>query len=153
MKTLLSARRIAFLAFALGTASVTATFAQTTTTPDTTTTTPPATSAPAGTTGGWKHRHHESVLTADEKARLKAAREQAFAADPSLKTEHDSLRQQFKALRSSGTTPTSDQKQALHQQASDFHQKLQAAELKIDPTLAPVFDKLAAAHHGRHSNS
>jgi hypothetical protein len=85
---------------------------------------------------------------------VKTAREEALANDPSLKSEHDSLKQQFEALKSSGTAATEDQKQALHTQARDFHQKLQAAELKLDPTLAPIFAKLQAAHHAHmHSNT
>lgn len=144
MKTLLSAQRVGFLALALATASVTATFAQTTST-----TTP---AAPTCTAGGG--HHHGSVLTAAEKAQLKTARDEAFATDPSLKADEDTLKQQFESLKSAGDSATVDQKNALHAQARDFHQKLQAAELKLDPTLAPVFAKLQAAHkHGHHHDS
>ena len=109
MKTTLSLPRVALVALALGTASVTATFAQT----DTNTATNP--SPPSG---GWHHHHHHnSVLTAAEKAELKTAREQAFAANGSLKTDADNLRQQ-----------------------------LRSAELSINPNLAPIFAKLEAAH-------
>jgi Spy/CpxP family protein refolding chaperone len=145
MKTILSAHRAAFLAAALATASVTATFADTTTT---TSTTPPTT-APVCTAGG-KH-HHGPALTDAEKAQLKSVRDEAFAADPSLKSEHDSLKQQFAALKSSGTA-TPDQKKALHEQAHDFFTKLQAAEVKIDPTVAPILAKLdAGKHHWHHA--
>jgi Spy/CpxP family protein refolding chaperone len=148
MKTLLSARRVGFLALALATASVTATFAQTT--PTTTSTTTPA--APTCTAGG--EHHHGSVLTAAEKAQLKTARDEAFATDPSLKADADSLKQQFESLKSAGDSATVDQKKALHAQARDFHQKMQAAELKLDPTLAPVLAKLNAMHrHGHHHDS
>jgi Spy/CpxP family protein refolding chaperone len=140
MKTLLSVQRVALLALALGTASTTATFAQTTTTPSTTAPTCPA---------GGKHQH-DSVLTADEKAQLKAAREAAFAADPSLKTEHDSLKAQFETLKGEGKGgATKDQWKALKEQERAFHQKLKAAELAIDSTLAPIFAKLEAAHKDR----
>lgn len=146
MKTLLSARRVGFLALALATASVTATFAQTT--PATASTTTPA--APTCTAGG-KH-HHGSVLTAAEKTQLKTAHDEVIATDPSLKTDADNLKQQFAALKSAGDNATADQKKTLHEQARDFHQKLQAAELKLDPTLAPVLAKVNAMHkHGHHS--
>jgi len=140
---MLSVSRVALLALALGTASTTATFAQTAPTPSTT--------APVCTAGG-KH-HHDSVLTADEKAQLKKARDAALAADPELKTEQDNLKQQFENLKSEGANATSDEKKALHVQARDFHSKLQAAELKIDPTLAPIFAKLKAAHQEKHHSA
>jgi multidrug resistance efflux pump len=120
MKTTLSIPRVALLALALATASVTATFAQTTT--------PPTCSA-----GG--HHHHDSVLTADEQAQLKTAHDAALAANPSLK-------QQFEALKGNTSATKADWK-ALKAQ-------LRAAELAADPTLAPIFAKLEAAHKNWH---
>jgi Spy/CpxP family protein refolding chaperone len=146
MNTKLSLTRAAFLALALGTASVTASFAQTSTTP-TATTTPPTCSG-----GGYHRHHHESVLTSDEKAQLEKARDAALAANGTLQTEQASLKQQFETLKSQSGGATKDQWQALHQQEADFHAKLRSAELLIDPTLAPIFAKLDAAHqHGPHS--
>jgi len=122
MKTLLSVHRVALLALALGTASVTASFAD----DSTTSTTPPTCS------GGGCHRHHDSVLTAAEKAELKAARETAFANNPSLK-------QQFEALKGNSSATKADW-QTLKAQ-------VRADELTVDGNLAPIFAKLAAAHH------
>ena len=140
MKNTLSVQRVALLALALGTASVTATFAQTTNTAP----------APTCTAGGW--HHHGSVLTADEMAQLKKAHDAAIAANGSFKTTEDNLKQQFETLKGQGDSATQDQWQALHQQEKDFHQQLRAAELLIDPTLAPIFAKLDAAHqHWHHS--
>ena len=137
MKTILSIPRVALWALALGSASVTATFAQTTTAP-----------APTCSAGGGHHHDHASSLTSDEKSRLKAARAAAFAANPSLQTEQASLKQQFETLKGEGKgVATKDQWQALHEQSRDFHQKLHAAEIAQDSTLAPVFAKLEAAHH------
>jgi hypothetical protein len=139
MKTTLSLPRVALVALALGTASVTATFAQT----DTNTATPPT--SPSG--GGHHHHHRNSVLTAAEKTELKTAREQAFAANGSLKTDADNLHQQFKTLRSEGKgVATKAQWQALHQQKAAFRQQLRSAELSINPNLAPIFAKLDASH-------
>ena len=151
MNTLRSAPRVALLALALGTAGVTATFAQTTTTPTTTTTD----TTPAATTPGWHHHHHhgESVLTAAEKAQLKKAKEQALASNGSLQAEHTSLKQQFETLKSQGASATPDQWKALHEQKKAFHAKLKAAELLADPTLAPIFQKLEAAHKGHHHSA
>lgn len=149
MKTTLSLPRVALVALALGTASVTATFAQTDTN---------AATNPTPPSGGWHHHHHHnSVLTADEKAELKTAREQAFAANGTLKTDADNLRQQFKTLRSEGKgVATKAQWQALHQQKVAFRQQLRSAELSINPNLAPIFAKLEAAHkawHQQHSST
>ena len=144
MKTILSFPRIAFLALALGTAGVTATFAQTATTTPTT--------APTCSGGGGHHHHHDSVLTADEKAQLKAARDKAFAADPSLQTEKAALKTQFETLKSQGDSATKDQWQALHQQKQAFETKFHNAEVTADPTVAPIITKLEAAHqHCHHS--
>jgi hypothetical protein len=148
MKNISLAPRVALVALALASASLTATFADTTTTP-TTSTTP----APACTAGGWHHHHGMGkVLTDAEKAQLKKAHDTALAVNPSLKTQQEDLKQQFEALKSSGTA-TDDQKQALRQKAHDLHKQMEAAELAADPTLGPVFEKLKAAHKGHHSAS
>ena len=141
MKTILSLPRIALWSLALGTISIPATFADTdsTTTPSTTTTAPVC-------TGGGKF-HHESVLTAAEKAELESARHAAFTADPSLKTEKENLKQAFETLKSQGDSADKTQWQALHAQAAAFDQKLRAAELQADPNLTPIFAKLDAAPH------
>ena len=146
MKATLSAHRVALLALALGTASVTATFAQSTNTPSTTAPTSPV-------AGKHRHHHHDSVLTENERAQLKAAREAAYAADPSLKTEHDGLKAQFKTLKGQGKdASTKHQKKTLHKQKQDFETRLHLAEMKADPTVTPILTKLEAAHkHGRHS--
>jgi hypothetical protein len=132
MKTILSVPRIAVLALVLGTASATATFAQTASV-TTGTTTPPTCSG-----GGW-HRHHDSILTDAEKTELKAARDTVFAGNPSLK-------QQFETLKSAGkgSGNKADWK-ALHAQ-------LRADELAVDGKLAPIFAKLDAAHGHHHSS-
>jgi len=144
MKTILSIHRVALVALALSTASVTATFAQTTPTPSTT--------APTCSGGGW-HHHHESVLTAAEKTQLKTAYTAALAGNGTLQAEQASLKQQFETLKGDGSSATQAQWQALHQQKETFHKNLKAAELLIDPTLAPIFAKLKAAHQGCHHSS
>jgi len=143
MNNLLSVRRVAFLALAMGAATVTATFAQTTNTPSTT--------APTDLAGdGWHHHHHGHVLTPTEWAQLKKAKEQALASNGTLQSEEASLKQQFQTLKSEGSSATQAQWQALHQQKETFHQNLRAAELAVDPALAPIFAKLQAAHKNWH---
>jgi hypothetical protein len=153
MNNISSLPRVALMALALGTAGVTATFAQTTTSSSTTpSTTAPATTAPACTAGGW-HHHHSSVLTTGEKAQLKKAHDQALASNGTLQTEQASLKQQFETLKSASPAATHEQWQALHQQKEDFRQNLKAAELLVDPTLTPIFTKLEAAHEAHHHST
>ena len=75
---------------------------------------------------GEHHGHHGAPLTPDEWAQLKKDREAAFAANPDLKTEEETL----------------------HQQMKDHQDKVDAAILAQDPSAAPLLAKLKAAHHG-----
>jgi Spy/CpxP family protein refolding chaperone len=152
MNKTLSFSRVALMALALGTAGVTATFAQTTTPAVDTTPNPPAN--PADGSSGWhKHRHHDSVLTDAERNQLKAAKEKAFASNGDLKGQAEALHAQFKALKTANPPATEAQFEALHQQKESLHQQMRAAELAADPTLAPIFAKLDAAHQGHHHNA
>jgi hypothetical protein len=149
MNTTLSFRRAGLLALALGTASATVLFAQSTSTSSTTTTP----TAPTDTTGSWQgHHHHDSILTADERAQLKKDHEAVLAANSTLAAQAASLKQQFETLKGEGSSATSAQWQALHQQKETFQSQLRSAELNLDPSLAPIFAKLDAAkaqwHHG-----
>jgi hypothetical protein len=123
MKTILSIPRVVLVTLALGTASATATFAQSTSSTTTSSTTAPTCS------GCW--HHHHSVLTDAEKTELKTAHTTALANNPSLA-------QQLEALKVNPNATKADWK-ALHSQ-------LRTAELAVDPNLTPVFDKLKAAH-------
>ena len=152
MNTILSLPRVALVALALGTAGVTATFAQTTT-PN------PTTTPPADTTGGWHPHgfghHRDSVLTDAEKAQLHKAKETALVSNPTLKSQKDALKAQFEALKSANPPATKAQFEALHQQKEALHKQLRAAELAADPSLGPILQKLDAAHqgHGHHHHS
>jgi Spy/CpxP family protein refolding chaperone len=136
MNPYLKLSRAAFVALALGSVTATAAFAQT---PATAPSTPPA--------GGHDGKHHFGAdLTDAQKTELKNAHDAVLANNPDLAAEEASLKTQHEALQSG--TATDAQKQALFTQFHDFHTKLQAAELKIDPNLAPIFAKLEADHKG-----
>jgi hypothetical protein len=139
MNTTSSLKRAVVVALALGAASATAAFADTDSTGTTTSPTPGE---------GWHHHHHHgaSVLTASERAELKKDRESVFASDPALKTQDESLHQQFKALRSQGTSATQAQWQALKQQKEAFHSQLRTAIENVDSGAAALFAKVDAAH-------
>ncbi len=147
MKNSLSIPRIALAAFALGTASVTATFAQTTTNSPSTT---GSTNAPTCTVGGW-HHHNKANLTPAEWAQLKKDRASALASNPALQTQEAALKQQLETLKNEGQgVATKAQWDAFHQQKVAFKQQLHSAELLLDPSVKPVLDKLAAAHGKWH---
>ncbi len=133
--------RVALLALALAAGSPTA-FAQTVSAPASTPTTPTAPVPPAG-----------PILTADEKAHLDKVRTEALAANPDLKTEADTLKAQHQAMKTSGTTASTDDKQAFKVAKKEHEQKLQTAMLKIDPTVAPILAKIKAAHKEKKNAS
>ena len=127
MTTHLTLHRIAFLALALGIATVTPTFAQTDSTP-------PAAPAKA------------SILTPDEAAQVKKAHDAALAADPALKTEDDTLTKQHDDLKAKGNDASAADKEAFKTKWHDHQDKLHAAMIKIDPTVEPLLAKMKAAH-------
>jgi hypothetical protein len=133
------------MALALGTAGVTATFAQTTNAPTTT--------APTCSAGGWHHHHgFGKVLTPAERTELKTDFKSALAANGTLQGQKTALKQQFETLKSEGSSATPAQWQALHQQKVAFHKDVRAAILLIDPNAQAIFTRLEAAHHGHHHN-
>ncbi len=143
-----SLKRAVFVALALGVAGATATFADTTSTTDTTTTTNTGTTTPGG---GWHHhRHHKSVLTAAERSELKADREKVLAANPTLKTQEETLHQQFKSLKSQNPPATQAQWQALKTQHEALHTQIRAAMVGVDSGASAIFAKIDAAHAAHH---
>lgn len=88
---------------------------------------------------GGHYGHGMGFLTDAQKEELKAAREAAFTADPSLKTEADAL----KASHESGTPPSDSDKASW----KAFQEKLNAAMIKADPNVAPILAEIKAHHH------
>lgn len=132
---------MALSALVLASAGLTTAFAQT---PPTTTTTPPPNGAPQ-----W-HHDHQSVLTDAEKAQLKRAHDEVLATNPDLQTEETNLTTQREKLKSEGDSATIGDQKALREAFHAHMQKMHAAMLAFDPTLAPIFAKLQAAHQGGH---
>lgn len=97
--------------------------------------------APAAPSGGGEH-HSFKFLSPAENDQLKTAREAVFAANPDLKTEGEDLHKQMKALRDNPSA-TPEDKKALHEKMKDHEEAVRDAMLKVDPTLQPIFDKIA----------
>jgi hypothetical protein len=81
------------------------------------------------------------LLDHDEMARLNAARQGVFKADPNLQAESEKL----KAMHDSTATPTTDQRNAAFAEWKAYQKKMRAEMLKIDPGLQAVFVKIDAA--------
>jgi hypothetical protein len=90
------------------------------------------------------HRHGMDFLTDAEKTELKKAHDAAIAADPSLATEEQSMKEKMEAVRDSGNPPSEEDKAAF----KAFHEKMDAAMLKADPGVAPILAKIKAHHRG-----
>ncbi len=102
-----------------------------------TNTPPPGPPPGEGGPGG----HHG--LTYAEKAELKKAHDAAIAADPSLETEGKAVMDKMKANHEAGTPPSDADKAAM----KAFREKMDAAEIKADPAVAPVIEKIKKHHH------
>jgi hypothetical protein len=85
-----------------------------------------------------------AALAPDERAHLRKVQKQVLANDPALKAEDDSLRQQREDLEDQGSSASPDDRKALMAKWHDHQQKVRAAALKLDPTLAPIYAKLDA---------
>jgi hypothetical protein len=148
----ISLKRTAFTAVALGVLSATAAFAQTTTTDTTTTST--GTGGQPG--GGWHHHHHHfgaGVLSQTERAELKKDKDQVLAANPALKTQEETLHQQFKTLRSANPPATQAQWQSLKTQHEALRTQMRTAIESTDPGAAALFQKIDAAKGQQHHHS
>jgi hypothetical protein len=92
--------------------------------------------------------HHDSGLTSDERAELKADRDKVFDANPDLKKEGDDLKSQRPQSDASA-----DDKAAFHDKWHAFMDKVNDAIEKIDPNAAPIIAKMQAARHAKDSSS
>jgi hypothetical protein len=135
-----SPKRAVLIALALSALSASVAFADDATTDSTSTTTAP-------TSGGWHHHHHHGagVLSKDERAELKKDRDTVFANNAALKTQHDTLKQQFKALKGQDTAATSAQRTALKTQHQAYETQMRAAIVGVDSGASAIFAKLDAA--------
>jgi hypothetical protein len=140
--------RTAFLASVLALAGAGVVLAQDAapTTPTTPPATPPSDNSGGGGGGGGHHGWMNKVLTPEEQALLKKDTEAVFAADPDLKKEGDDLKSQRPDQDASD-----DDKQAFRAKMKDYHQKVEAAVEKFDPSTTPIYAKLDAAMAARHN--
>jgi hypothetical protein len=105
---------------------------------------------PSDTPPAGSHHDRMAGLTDDEKAQLKKDRDAVFAANPDLKSEQDALDKEHGSM---GSDATPADKSAFRQKMHALNDKVRAAILKIDPSAAPIFAKLDAAHKNRQQGS
>ena len=97
--------------------------------------------ATAGQTGAGQHGGMLSSLSPGDKAKLLKARQEVLAANPDLKAEQEDLMKQREAMKNDPDA-TPEERTAFFQSFVAHDQKMKAAMLKVDPTLAPVFAQL-----------
>jgi hypothetical protein len=85
-----------------------------------------------------------SPFTPDLKERLAKAREAALAADPTLKSEEDSLLKMRDFLMKQTPPASTEERAALLQKWKDHSEKLKDDMIKADPSLQPFFAELDA---------
>ncbi|MEI9998630.1 MAG: hypothetical protein WDO13_05415 [Verrucomicrobiota bacterium] len=108
---------------------------------------PPAPPPPGEGGPGGHHHHHDMFpfLTDAEKAQYKKDHDAVFAADPTLATEGKDLMGQMRDSHDAGEPPSPD----LMAKFKAFQDKVNAAMVKLDPSVEPIIDKIKA-HHPPH---
>ena len=94
--------------------------------------------------GGAERAHRLSFLSAQDRQHLMRVRHEAMAGDPELKSEQESLKQEWQALKAQGSNATAEDKKALRDQLRAHNEHLDAAMLKVDPTVQPILDQIKA---------
>jgi hypothetical protein len=84
-----------------------------------------------------------SSLSPEDKAKLMKARQEVLAQNPDLQTEQDNLKKERQDLKNNSDASPEDKMQLL-QDFQAHEKKMQAAMIKLDPSLKPILDKLDA---------
>ncbi len=83
-------------------------------------------------------------LTADEKAHYAKTRHDALEANPELKADQENLRKEVAAARGQGGGGSTTDKGQLRQGFVAFTKKVDAAMIKLDPSVQPIVEKVNA---------
>jgi len=103
----------------------------------------------SGAGGGMERSHRLSFLSAEERQHLMRVRRQAVESDPELKSEQESLKQEWQSVKAKGTGATAEDKETLRTNLRAHNEHLEAAMLKIDPTIQPILDQIKAHRQER----
>jgi len=95
----------------------------------------------AGGTGG---RGHLGFLSAEDRQHLMRVRQQVLNDNPDLKTEQESLMKEREYVKNKGTDATADDKQTLRNNFLAHSEKMEAAMVKVDPTVQPILEQVKA---------
>jgi hypothetical protein len=85
-----------------------------------------------------------SYLSADDRVHLMKVRKQVLESQPDLKTEQESLEKEWKFVKGKGTDATPEDKETLRNNFQAHNEKMNAAMLQADPSIAPVLDQVKA---------
>ena len=92
--------------------------------------------------GGGGGRGALSFLSAEDRAHLMRVRQQVMAQNPDLKSEQDKMMAERKSAKSDGGDASTQDKGAMMKQMRDFHEKMDAAMIKDDPSVQPILEKV-----------
>jgi hypothetical protein len=85
-----------------------------------------------------------SLITPDIRAKFDKAREEAFAANPKLKTDEDDLNKERQALMKQNPPASPEDRTALMAKWKEHAQTMRDAMAKADPSLQAIFADLDA---------
>ena len=106
--------------------------------------------AATGGAGGRAERAQRlSFLSAEDRQHLMRVRRQAVEGDPQLKSEQENLKQEWQSLKAKGSSATPEDKETLRRDLRANNEQLEAAMLKIDPTIQPILDQIKAHRQER----
>ena len=94
--------------------------------------------------GGMGGHGRMGFLSAEDRQHLMRVRQQVLVANPDLKTEGESLMKEREYVKNKGTDATADDKQTLRNNFLAHSEKMEAAMVKVDPTVQPILEQVKA---------
>ena len=106
--------------------------------------------AGSGGAGGRAERANRLnfLSTADRQHFLRVRRE-AMEAHPELKSEQENLRKEWQALKAQGSNAPAGDRETFRHDLRAHNEQMDAAMLKIDPSIQPILDQIKAHRQER----
>ncbi len=100
--------------------------------------------ASAGPTAKAGRDQRMGFLSVEDREHLLRVRRQVLEANPDLKSEQESLRQEMKAAKGRSAGSGLTDKETLRGEFRAHREKMNAAMIKADPTVQPILDQIKA---------
>jgi hypothetical protein len=94
-----------------------------------------------------------SFLSPEDRLHFMKVRREVITNNPDLKTEQESLVQERKYVKDKGSDATADDRKTLRNNFLAHSEKVQAAMLKVDPSVGPILDQIDARMKDRLGDS